>query len=295
METEKIANFIKIHRKEKGLTQQQLAELVGVTEKAVSKWETGRGVPDISLLIPISEALDVKVSELLNGECETVISYELERRKNKYNWQFKLTVSCFLASIIVYLFYLRVEYSPYVEVNYFYRLGIVVLSMFFAWLGGYIGMNFYLEKIEEQNNLKKVSLFCMFGYYAIMLFNMSFFARYTKVSSYNLAPFQSIIEVIKTNNVYDITINLLGNLVVFMPIVFFLIELFERNKLKEILVIAAGISTLTEMLQFLFSLGTFDVDDIILNVCGMVLFYFVHINSKKKWRKRHAKINDKNS
>ena len=237
----------------------------------------------------------MKVSELLNGECETVISYELERRKNKYNWQFKLTVSCFLASIIVYLFYLKVEYSPYVEVNYFYRLGIVVLSMFFAWLGGYIGMNFYLEKIEEQNNLKKVSLFCMFGYYAIMLFNMSFFARYTKVSSYNLVPFQSIIEVIKTNNVYDITINLLGNLVVFMPIVFFLIELFERNKLKEILVIAAGISTLTEMLQFLFSLGTFDVDDIILNVCGMVLFYFVYINSKKKWRKRHAKINDKNS
>ena len=41
MEIEKIANFIKIYRKEKGLTQQQLAELVGVTEKAVSKWETG--------------------------------------------------------------------------------------------------------------------------------------------------------------------------------------------------------------------------------------------------------------
>ena len=295
MEVENFANFIKIYRKEKGLTQQQLAELVGVTEKAVSKWETGRGMPDISLLIPISEALGVKVSELLNGECETVIDYELERRKKKYNWQFKLTVSCFLASMMVYLFYLKVEYSPYIEMNYFYRLGIVVLSMLFAGLGGYIGINFYLDKIEEQNHLKNVSLFCMFGYYVIMLFNMSFFARYTKVSAYNLVPFQSIIEVIKTNNVYDITINLLGNLVVFMPVVFFLIELFEWNRLKEILVIAAGISTLTEMLQFLFSLGTFDVDDIILNVCGMVLFYFVYINSKKKWRKRHAKINDKNS
>ena len=135
----------------------------------------------------------------------------------------------------------------------------------------------------------------MFGYYVIMLFNMSFFARYTKVSAYNLVPFQSIIEVIKTNNVYDITINLLGNLVVFMPVVFFLIELFEWNRLKEILVTAAGISIFTEVLQILFSLGTFDVDDIILNVCGMVLFYFVYINSKKKWRKRHAKINDKNS
>ena len=149
MEIEKIANFIKIYRKEKGLTQQQLAELVGVTEKAVSKWETGRGMPDISLLIPISEALGVKVSELLNGECETVIDYELERRKKKYNWQFKLTVSCFLASMMVYLFYLKVEYSPYIEMNYFYRLGIVVLSMLFAGLGGYIGINFYLDKIEE--------------------------------------------------------------------------------------------------------------------------------------------------
>ena len=252
-------------------------------------------MPDISLLIPISEALGVKVSELLNGECETVIDYELERRKKKYNWQFKLTVSCFLASMMVYLFYLKVEYSPYIEMNYFYRLGIVVLSMLFAGLGGYIGINFYLDKIEEQNHLKNVSLFCMFGYYVIMLFNMSFFARYTKVSAYNLVPFQSIIEVIKTNNVYDITINLLGNLVVFMPVVFFLIELFEWNRLKEILVTAAGISIFTEVLQILFSLGTFDVDDIILNVCGMVLFYFVYINSKKKWRKRHAKINDKNS
>ena len=106
-------------------------------------------MPDISLLIPISEALGVKVSELLNGECETVIDYELERRKKKYNWQFKLTVSCFLASMMVYLFYLKVEYSPYIEMNYFYRLGIVVLSMLFAGLGGYIGINFYLDIIEE--------------------------------------------------------------------------------------------------------------------------------------------------
>ena len=68
MEKEKIGKYIRKKRIEKGMTQQQLAEKIQVTEKAVSRWETGRGVPDISLLEPLAEELHVSVTELLNGE-----------------------------------------------------------------------------------------------------------------------------------------------------------------------------------------------------------------------------------
>ena len=55
-------------REEKGLTQSELASKLCVSDKAVSKWETGKGYPDITLIEPIAEALGVSVMELLNGE-----------------------------------------------------------------------------------------------------------------------------------------------------------------------------------------------------------------------------------
>ena len=60
--------FIKEIRKERGLTQKELAEKTGVSEKAVSKWETGRGFPDTGLILPLAEALQVSVNELLSGQ-----------------------------------------------------------------------------------------------------------------------------------------------------------------------------------------------------------------------------------
>ena len=55
-------------REQKGLTQEELAERVHVSAKAVSKWETGKGFPDISLLEPLASALNISVIELLSGE-----------------------------------------------------------------------------------------------------------------------------------------------------------------------------------------------------------------------------------
>ena len=56
-------------RERKGMTQEELAEKIHVSGKAVSKWETGKGFPDISLLEPLARALDVSVMELLSGNC----------------------------------------------------------------------------------------------------------------------------------------------------------------------------------------------------------------------------------
>ena len=65
---QEIGEMIRKKREEKGLTQAQLAKTLGVTAKAVSKWETGAGLPDVSLFEPLSTALSLSVAELFSGE-----------------------------------------------------------------------------------------------------------------------------------------------------------------------------------------------------------------------------------
>jgi transcriptional regulator with XRE-family HTH domain len=68
MEIEKTGQLIAELRKEKGLTQKQLADALNVTDKAVSKWERGLSFPDISMLEPLSDLLGVTIMEILAGE-----------------------------------------------------------------------------------------------------------------------------------------------------------------------------------------------------------------------------------
>ena len=151
MDLNKISNFIKIKRKELGITQDELAEKLFVTEKTISRWETGRGTPDISLLLPLSKELNIDVSELLNGEenkknkneVEQLIEYNEITKANKYNFQFKLTIFFYILSILSFLFYLRFEYDPNIEVNYFIRLLIIVIASIFVIIGNKIYSNNY--------------------------------------------------------------------------------------------------------------------------------------------------------
>ena len=64
----KIGKFIAKIRKEKKLTQKQLADELGITDRAISKWENGKSMPDLSLLKPICNILDISINELLSGE-----------------------------------------------------------------------------------------------------------------------------------------------------------------------------------------------------------------------------------
>lgn len=68
MDQKKIGSFIAARRKEKGMTQSQLAERLGITDKAVSKWETGKSMPDLSLFHPLCGSLQITLNELLAGE-----------------------------------------------------------------------------------------------------------------------------------------------------------------------------------------------------------------------------------
>lgn len=67
MDNKKIGKIIAKRRKEKGLTQNDLADILSVSNKTISKWETGGGLPDISLLIDLSKALDISIDDLLQG------------------------------------------------------------------------------------------------------------------------------------------------------------------------------------------------------------------------------------
>ena len=68
MDQVKIGRFIKAIRKEKNLTQREVAERLSISEKTVSKWETGNGLPEVGLMLPLCELLEISVNELLSGE-----------------------------------------------------------------------------------------------------------------------------------------------------------------------------------------------------------------------------------
>ena len=82
MDQIKIGKFIAECRKKEGLTQMQLAEKLGITDRAVSKWETGRAMPDSAIMLELCAALKISVNDLLCGEVVTMDHYNKELEKN---------------------------------------------------------------------------------------------------------------------------------------------------------------------------------------------------------------------
>ena len=68
MDTKKTADYITEKRKRKGLTQRQLAEILNVSDKTISKWETAKGLPDVGIIADLCTALDISPTEFFNGE-----------------------------------------------------------------------------------------------------------------------------------------------------------------------------------------------------------------------------------
>lgn len=126
MNKQKIGDFIKKKRKEKGLTQTELAEKLEITDRAISKWERGVNCPDISLLKDLCKILEIDINELLSGKeldkvskedsedilVETVRTYtNIEKKKNK-----KLLIFTILL-LIFYVFLAIAMYLTYNQLN----------------------------------------------------------------------------------------------------------------------------------------------------------------------------------
>ena len=117
---EKVGQFIQLCRKNKGLTQQELAKKLHLTNKAVSKWERGLSLPDISILDPLANTLDISVAELLNGEKDSTVNEKTidklltdtaESFTKIANKKYKLKIVLLSIFLILSLIVLTLSYS----------------------------------------------------------------------------------------------------------------------------------------------------------------------------------------
>ena len=85
MDQIKIGKFIADERKRKGYTQKQLSEKLEISDKTISKWERGNGFPEVSLLLPLCNELEITVNELLSGERVSEEEYLKKAEENMVN------------------------------------------------------------------------------------------------------------------------------------------------------------------------------------------------------------------
>lgn len=138
MEQQMIGKFISTCQKEKGLTQMQLAEKLNITNRAISKWETGKSMPDVSLMLDLCNILGITVNGLLSGERIAMENYqkraeenlmELQSKKEKvqreYNSILKILIAAF--SLLFVLNMVLNYFFP--EINFNNLLGLPSIAI----------------------------------------------------------------------------------------------------------------------------------------------------------------------
>ena len=117
MDQIKIGKFISAMRKEQGLTQRQLADKLLISDKTVSKWECGKGMPEVSLMLPLCDALGINLNELFSGEKLTDADYK------------KKMVITFMAGVVL------IMTSGLLEMPLWFRIHLIVTGAI-AIIGG---------------------------------------------------------------------------------------------------------------------------------------------------------------
>lgn len=183
IDREKFGAFVAARRKELGLTQQELADKLFVSNKAVSKWETGQSLPDIGLLEPLAQCLGVSVAELLRGErirerplepeeteelVDRAIAFgEKDSKSRRWRWRVGWLISALLAAA-----------------------GVRVLLLQYRW-------------DELSANLLAVELLCLiFGFWAVF-FAPTQLPRYydeNKITTFSQGPFRMNLAGVRINN-----------------------------------------------------------------------------------------------
>lgn len=137
MDQKKIGEFICRLRKEKGLTQAELSEKLGISNRTVSKWENGDGLPDIAMLPELSKQLGITVDELLSAERKELAELKVTEieSKDKVNNVFQITyiVSLFLGVFGAILGFVTLAYNIWAFNILFYNhweIMFVAISMF---------------------------------------------------------------------------------------------------------------------------------------------------------------------
>lgn len=174
MDQQKIGSFLKELRKEKNLTQEQLAEKLNVSGRTVSRWETGSNMPDISLLIELAEFYDVSIPEIIDGERksenmneevkETVLKLSdytesiNQKIKTRLFWLTVVALIGMIAFIVIEALGLSTPNSIYEYIASF-GLGmdfgmLIVLAMYLSGILGKIKARFMLRREMRKSSCR---------------------------------------------------------------------------------------------------------------------------------------------
>ena len=179
MNQEKIGKFISKVRKEKKITQKQLAEKLEITDRAISKWENGKSMPDLALLKPLCNILDITINELLSGEYiskekkeETLednivnaINYS-KKKENIYELIFYLFILLF--GVIMIVISMSIFSSPIEFTMWYSIIGTYVLMIIFSCL---LKKTITSNKSEKYIIILIISFFFLyFGYLGVIDF-----------------------------------------------------------------------------------------------------------------------------
>lgn len=137
-----IGKFIAQERKRKGYTQKQLSEKLGISDKTVSKWETGNGFPEVSLLLPLCNELDITVNELLSGERVSEEDYRKKAEENMVNLvkegqenKKKIILSAMVAILVIVAATPLFVLSGAIEMDTWIRVILIVIGLIVIAIG----------------------------------------------------------------------------------------------------------------------------------------------------------------
>ena len=130
-----IGKFIAEERKKKGYTQRQLSEKLGISDKTISKWERGNGFPEVSLLLPLCEELDITVNELLSGKRVSEEDYRKKAEENIVNLvkeaqesKKKIILSAMVAILVILAATPLFVLSGALEMNTWMRVILIIIG-----------------------------------------------------------------------------------------------------------------------------------------------------------------------
>lgn len=142
MDQIKIGKFISETRKALGITQRQLADALFISDKTVSKWECGKGLPEVSLMLPLCEELHVTVNELLTGEKIEETEYKKKAEENMMNLvqenqenrkRMALSVICGVITVIAVV--ALVVIAAYIDLPVIARAAVIAVALAVAAVG----------------------------------------------------------------------------------------------------------------------------------------------------------------
>ena len=203
MNQQKIGKFISKVRKKKKLTQKHLAEKLEITDRAISKWENGKSMPDLALLKPLCDILDITINELLSGEYISENKKEENLEKNIVN---AINYEKKKQNIIEFIFYLYI--SLFGTIMIFLSMLIFNTPLYFTTgysiIGTYILMiifSFLLKKVLTGNKSKKF-VFILISSFFILYFGYLWIIDFINVTKNGADPDIFVVSSIVTSDSY---------------------------------------------------------------------------------------------